>query len=368
MSESLAAVSLVELCFTVELEPLSGRSHYVGLFVRMCFNDRRVSVLRVDARTADGGMSSTRGSTPTTDGERLGGEPLAVITEPQRAHAAGIYFEAPGTRDSLPREYAINVTAEVPSSISQLKGTLRVDGSAVRRLIRSKIVHGHGPPVQFSVPLQNMPIERRPAVPLGHGGDAQVKRADCAGVRLCFAADIERFSRFRTPEAVRAQERFVRLLAEARCHAGVDESGLELEKSGDGQFVILPAGLDEAVVIPRLIEGLRDGLARINADLSERARLRIRAALHRGHVQWGVNGWVGESTIVTRRLLDSRMARQALNDRPKADLALIVSDTLYRDVIAHGYGNLAPTSFHRVIAEVPEKNFGEPAWIYTAPE
>lgn len=182
-----------------------------------------------------------------------------------------------------------------------------------------------------------------------------------AAVRLCVAADMQRYSRFGTPEALRAQQRFVAVLARARRHAGIDETGVDLQQSGDGEFAILPAGVDESVVIPRLIEGLRAELARTNSDLSDRARLRLRVALHRGHVAPGPNGWAGTATIGVHRLVDSDVLREALAGRPGADFALIVPDLLYRDVIADHF---ATAEFTPVDATVPAKGFAERAWIH----
>jgi hypothetical protein len=179
------------------------------------------------------------------------------------------------------------------------------------------------------------------------------------------AADVERFSRFRLPEATRAQRRFVEILTKAREYAGVRESDVGLQESGDGQFAVLPAGLDETYVIPRLIEGIQRTLAVTNMDLSERARLRLRVALHRGHLAPAPNGWVGLPTIAVHRLLDSDTLRSALVAAPAADFALIVPDILYREVIAHRYGGLSPDDFTPVDVDIPAKSYAESAWVYT---
>jgi hypothetical protein len=76
------------------------------------------------------------------------------------------------------------------------------------------------------------------------------------------------------------------------------------------------------------------------------------------------NGWVGGSTIAVQRLLDSTEARAALAEHPEADFILIVPDTLYADVIAHGYGGLPAEAFQSVFVEVPSKTFAEQAWIH----
>jgi class 3 adenylate cyclase len=183
-------------------------------------------------------------------------------------------------------------------------------------------------------------------------------------VRLCLAADVERYSRFNDAEAWRAQARFIEALSDARAHAGLTESDVDLQESGDGQFAVLPPGLDESVVIPNLVAGLSIALRHTNADLNEHARLRLRVALHRGMLKPGVNGWIGNSAIAVNRLLDSAPLRTALAQEPSADFALIVSNTLYRDVIAHGYHGLAPELFRESTVDIPAKRFTEKAWIH----
>jgi hypothetical protein len=137
-----------------------------------------------------------------------------------------------------------------------------------------------------------------------------------------------------------------------------------LQESGDGQFAVLPPGIDESVVLPRLVEGLRETLRETNADLNDRARLRLRVALYRGHITPGANGWVGAAAIAVHRLLDSDVLRRALVSVPAADFALIVPDVLYQEIVLPRYGTLDPDLFTEVHAAVPAKNFAERAWIH----
>jgi hypothetical protein len=41
-----------------------------------------------------------------------------------------------------------------------------------------------------------------------------------------------------------------------------------------------------------------------------------------------------------------------------------VSDALYQDVVSQGYGDLDADMFWKVTAELPSKNFSQPAWLY----
>lgn len=183
-------------------------------------------------------------------------------------------------------------------------------------------------------------------------------------VRLCVAVDIEKYSRFRNLEAERVQERFIRALRYARGRAGLTAADVDVQRSGDGQFLVLPPGLDESAVIPAFVAGLSTAMRHTNAGLTTYFRLRLRVAMYRGLLKPGVNGWVGHSAIAVHRLLDSTSLRTALTDTPTATFALAVSDALYRDVIVHDYPGLRSTSFRRKVVNVPKKTFTEQAWIY----
>ncbi|MBL6280544.1 hypothetical protein JMF97_30885, partial [Micromonospora fiedleri] len=74
----------------------------------------------------------------------------------------------------------------------------------------------------------------------------------------------------------------MRSLAAARAGAGLDEATVVVQAQGDGQFAVLPVGIDESRVIPDLIFGLADALRRTNDGLSAEERVRLRVALHRG--------------------------------------------------------------------------------------
>lgn len=284
------------------------------------------------------------------------GVPTSVWTMPDGA--CGCLVGDPGRTSPIPRSGWFDLVLDVPAARGELSGQLRVHGSASHgRIWQPGPVHAAGErAVRFSAAV---PPGRRVVGAVGRWADSP-----SPAVRLCVAVDAERYSRFALPEAARAQQRFVHLLAEARKRAGLDEARVDVQPSGDGLFVVLPAGVDESVVIPELVEGIRAGLTDANHDLNERARLRLRVAMHRGHVAAGANGWLGSVVTTVHRLVDCEAVRRALADAPAADFALVVSDVLYRDVIADGYRPLDPDRFREVVADVPGKGFSQPAWLY----
>ncbi|MEU5260485.1 hypothetical protein [Amycolatopsis sp. NPDC021455] len=247
-----------------------------------------------------------------------------------------------------------------PADLTAVTGFLRLDGTVLAGRGRPRRSHGGCPPVRFAVgPPEGWSRTASPPV-----SPPRPVSPRPPAVRLCVAVDTESYSRFSTGEAARTQQRLVAVLARARRQAGLREPDVDLQESGDGQFAILPAGVDESDVIPRLVSAIRAELAVTNADLNAHARLRLRVALHRGHVAAGVNGWLGGATIAVHRLLDSAPVRAALAREPDADFALIVSDVLYTDIIADGYGSLDAAEFAPADVVIPQKNFAERAWVY----
>jgi hypothetical protein len=332
---------LLGVRLSLEWGPLPARSRYVAALLCLQFHDPRVTAVELRMTPAETSVSVLR---PGTFGWSLG-DPEGISPIPPSCQA-----------------YAC---VRVPPGVDVLSGTVRVDASIARMgwagTRRDHARGGHTPEFALCIPREWAAEAEKHVAKRENGQPVSESKP---AVRLCVAADTEQYSRFRVPEAVRAQQRFVEALARARRHAGLAEAEIDLQKSGDGQFAVLPPGVDESAVIPKLVEGIKLALAETNSDLSDRARLRLRVALHRGHVRPGMNGWVGAATIAVHRLLDSEVLRRALTAAPDADFALIVSDVLYQDVIADHYGLLDPGEFAEVTATLKAKNFTERAWVH----
>lgn len=342
---SAAGHGLVGLRFVFTLSSPNGWSRFVAAFLRVRFDDVRVAATDIWFENMPASQTSVSVPRPGMVGWLIG-DPMATLTIPDHTVA--------------------HVIARVPVGSTVLSGTMYVDVSSTTplfgRLRRRHACSARGsrfvitPPPGWSSVARPVADSPRPVT----AATDELQPA----VRLCYAADIERFSRFTAPESIRAQRRFVELMSAARTHAGLDGAKVIVQESGDGQFVVLPPGLDESVVLPKLVEGLRLAVRETNADLNQHARLRLRVAFHRGHVLPGANGWAGDATIAVHRLLDSDVLRRALAGTPDADLAFIVPEVLYREIVVHEYGTLDPGEFVKVEAVVSAKRFSEPAWVH----
>ncbi|WP_410674061.1 hypothetical protein [Amycolatopsis sp. cmx-4-68] len=332
-----ADMGLLELRQRYQLRSVSRRGRLVAAYLVTEFADPRVRVHRISGKTDsafDVVVSEFERGCGWLIGDPLGAAPVSGSVE-------------------------VRATLWVPLDRAELTGTRRLDVTLLRSAWRRR-VHGGIRDLPFALPLPDGSAR----LPLAPPRPVSARRP---AVRLCMAADTESYGRFTSSEAARSQERLVQVLAQARRHAGIPEPAVDLQSSGDGQFAILPAGLDETVVIPRLIDGIRTALAAANGDLSDRARLRLRVALHRGHVAAGANGWVGAATVAVHRLLDCAALRERLGRARSADFALIVSDVLFGDVIMSGLTPLTPAAFDEVLACLPEKQFSERAWVHSPP-
>ncbi|MEV0681236.1 substrate-binding domain-containing protein [Actinosynnema sp. NPDC050436] len=138
-----------------------------------------------------------------------------------------------------------------------------------------------------------------------------------------------------------------------------DWDGTYHEDRGDGLFVLVPAGVPNSRVVSALPHALVGQLRRYNAMFRPQTGIRLRAAITAGEVLNDGNGVMGDGLVLAFRLLDCAPLREELKRRP-GELALIVSDRFYRDVVREDAG-CDPDSFRRVAVDVKEVR--GTAWI-----
>ncbi|MQY09484.1 hypothetical protein [Actinomadura macrotermitis] len=141
--------------------------------------------------------------------------------------------------------------------------------------------------------------------------------------------------------------------------------------TGDGYLIGVPHEHTPYLITP-LLDALQAVLEEQDRHLRARdrdLRMRLRVAVHLGsvpHTGTDQDG-IGTPTNDTFRLLDSDPVRQAVKDsNPDVTLlAAIVSQRVFEDVVRAGYtGTLHPDRLDYVTAEVAEKDFAQPAWLY----
>lgn len=263
----------------------------------------------------------------------------------------GWVYEDPAGILLPPRSYGMHALLEIPAGATLVTGTIAVQAELTGPRGR-----------QLGTVREALPF----AEPLTPG----TARAEpvTAAVRLCMAADVAGYSRRRSDETERIQAALVGLLARARRAAGVGDAEVRPQPQGDGQFTVMPVGLDESVAIPRLLAELGTALSDANAAVPADERIRLRVALHRGLIKEGSNGWIGTAPIAVHRILDSAPLRAALDEHDRAGYVLGVPDVLYRDVLVHTAGPPRSEDFDAMTVDLPAKGFLEQCWLYIGPE
>ncbi|GAA2459008.1 hypothetical protein GCM10010191_93880 [Actinomadura vinacea] len=166
--------------------------------------------------------------------------------------------------------------------------------------------------------------------------------------RLLLAVDIQAYSKRSTREQLQAQHSLTRALDRAALGIGLERARWDKQVGGDGELATLPEGVDPAPVAGDFVIGLASELRALNGAREDGPPLRVRLALHHGTMTAGPFGPAGDAPIVVQRLLDSAPLRRLLADDPGRDLAYVVSESLYGDVVRTGFCSLPPAAFQAV--------------------
>jgi hypothetical protein len=266
-----------------------------------------------------------------------------------RAWTSGLQTPSFGWAYEEPRArtYAVHAVLEIPAEASEVAGTM------------SAQVETSGPGGRQVTVLEE-------AIPFSESLTPAEVTAGPA-VRLCVAADVVSYSRRTNLETEILQRDLVEVLGRARRAAGIADRTVRPQPQGDGQFTVLPVGIDESKVIPDLLHELGARLVERDSGMPDERRMRLRVALHRGLIKEGDNGWVGTSAIAVHRILDSSPLRTAIQENPAACYVLGVPDVLYRDVIEHAVEPPRAGDFRSMTVDLPAKNFVERGWVYVGP-
>jgi hypothetical protein len=142
--------------------------------------------------------------------------------------------------------------------------------------------------------------------------------------------------------------------------AGVGYATCYREDRGDGVMLAIPPTVDTAILLTGLFDELKACVRRHNTVSSAATRMQLRLAVHVGQVRKDEEGLDGDMVIHTHRILDAQPFKEAL-DASGADVALIVSDQVYRDVVRDGVGLIDPEDY-RLISVVVKETTAD-AWI-----
>ncbi|MFD3991535.1 hypothetical protein [Streptomyces sp. NPDC058583] len=178
--------------------------------------------------------------------------------------------------------------------------------------------------------------------------------------RLCLAADVEQYSRLDTRTQAAVQSELVRVLDEAATLSGLDRAAWTRQPQGDLEFAVLPEATPEVAVLGPFVHHLAVRLGDWNARPAAQ-RVRLRMAVDIGVVADSALGHAGPAPVAVARYVNAPQLKAVLATLTAADLAVMVSDQLYQDVVRSGRRDLDPAQYVR--AHVRVKEFGGYGWI-----
>ena len=183
--------------------------------------------------------------------------------------------------------------------------------------------------------------------------------------QLCtlFAVDIAGFTSPGRDDEIRLylHEELYQVLERAFDGSGLPWARCFHEDRGDGALIVVPPGLACKGIIDPLPERLRSLIRRHNHVSCKAAGIQLRAAAHIGPVEHDDHGFVGSDINLLFRMLEARPLRRALAGSG-AELALIVSDEVYRSLVCRYPSLVSPEAFQRVKFQV--KYTRASAWTY----
>ncbi len=183
--------------------------------------------------------------------------------------------------------------------------------------------------------------------------------------QLCalFAVDIAGFTSPGRDDEIRLylHEELYEVLEKAFDGSGIPWASCFHEDRGDGALIVVPPGVACKGIIDPLPERLRGLIRRHNHVSCQAAGIQLRAAAHIGPVEHDGHGFVGSDINLLFRMLEARPLKRALAGSG-AELALIVSDDVYRRLVCRCPSLVSPDAFQRVRFQV--KYARAAAWTY----
>ena len=121
---------------------------------------------------------------------------------------------------------------------------------------------------------------------------------------------------------------------------------------GDGLLTVVPPSVPTAKVIGHLHKELPAALDEHNRTHRDSARIQLRVAINVGPVITDTMGVSGEAIIVTARLVEAPLFKEAM-EKGQASLGVIASTFIYETVIRH---DLGLTDYSQVQVDVKESS------------
>lgn len=180
--------------------------------------------------------------------------------------------------------------------------------------------------------------------------------------RTCVAFDIVAFgARFDDEVQVFVHRNLYTILEVAFARAGVSWAASRREDRGDGALIVVPPATAPVALVGPLVTELTRCLRQYNKLVADAAQIRLRMAVHYGPVYADTNGLVGSSLVHLFRMLEAPAFKHAMA-ASGADLGVVASERLYRDVIEPARAASWVGAYEPI--EVNLKETRSPAWVH----
>jgi hypothetical protein len=180
--------------------------------------------------------------------------------------------------------------------------------------------------------------------------------------RTILLLDIEKYSDRDDVEQAYLRRMLYDITDRALESAGIDERLRLRADRGDSVMELIDANAPVTALLRALLTEVPAQLRAVNRTASSSAQIRLRGVVATGYVAVDAyDGWVGSDLNHACRLLDARLLRAALRERPD-DFALCVSESVHAGIVRHGHPGIPADGFHPVT--VDSKNGPLRAWLH----
>jgi hypothetical protein len=175
-----------------------------------------------------------------------------------------------------------------------------------------------------------------------------------------FAVDITAFGDRDPDIQLYVRDALYRIVQDSCAAAGIAWVACHHEDRGDGILVVTP-GAGETVLLDSLIARLRTGIRTHNKAARPAAHIRLRMAVNAGYITRDAHGVSGKAVIQLFRMLNAPALKVLFADHG-GDFVLIVSPTLYQEVIRNSSSAMDPDAFLAIDVDVKETR--DRGWIW----
>ena len=181
------------------------------------------------------------------------------------------------------------------------------------------------------------------------------------GRRLLMRVDATGYGASDDIRQAEIQQTLATLLNDGAAQAGLDRSTWRTQPAGDGELAVVPADVPEGRVVDHFVREVSHLLAGINRRSALGEGLQLRLAIHYGLVSVGRLGFPGQGAVEVSRMVDGEPVRRALR-ASGADLAVVLSEVIFRDAVVQPHTTLRPEQFRKV--HIENKEFRRDVWLY----